>query len=152
MKSPTFFLKPEIGRIGICYVRFYITTEIQLNYKFFLYHKLKTISRAFQRPYNFRCFLTPCAGYAAKRQSFSFGFLLCCLISTNCVCSYTTSKRMELESPATSIIKKDFKGFPTVIYLLIFQYCQGKLQIKTFSEFFHQVFRELQLSLSHIKM
>ena len=125
----------------------------ELSQRVLLHHKLKTISRAFQRSYTFRCFFTPSASYAVKRfLSFLFVFLSCCLISSNCVCSYTTSKQIELESPATSTIKENFKGFPTVMYLLIFQYYQGKLQIKRFSEFFHQVFGELQLSKSHIKL
>ena len=43
-----------------------------------LHHKLKTISRAFQRSYTFRCFFSPSANYAAKCfLSFSFIFLLC---------------------------------------------------------------------------
>ena len=39
-------------------------------------------------------------------------------ILTNCVCSYTTSKRIELESPGCSGFEANFKSFPMVIYFL----------------------------------
>ena len=34
--------------------------------------------------------------------------------------SFLASKRIELESPATSYIEENFKGFPTLLYFLIF--------------------------------
>ena len=69
-------------------------------------------------------------------DNFFFIFLFRPSGLTSCVCSYTTSKRIELESPTTSRIRDNFKGFPTVIYLLIFQYSQGKQCCKTLVTFF----------------
>ena len=43
-----------------------------------------------------------------------------CSIPTNCVRSYITSKRIEIESPGCSGFEANFKSFPTVIYFLKF--------------------------------
>ena len=99
---------------------------------------VKSISRAFQQSYVFRFFITSRASYCLNHFNlFQFVFLLSCLALTKGVVSYATSKQIELKSPATSQIKDNFVGFPTVMYLFIFQYCEGNLQIKTFSEFCH---------------
>ena len=43
-------------------------------------------------------------------------------ITKTCVCPHITFKQIELERPTTSQIKDNFKGFPTVINFLMFQY------------------------------
>ena len=62
--------------------------------------------------------------------------LFCRSVLSNCVRSYTTSKRIELESPTRSQISDNFKSFPTVICLLIFQCSPGKQCCKTLVLFF----------------
>ena len=43
-------------------------------------------------------------------------------ITKTYVCPHIASKRIELERPITSQNKDNFKGFPTVIKFLMFQY------------------------------
>jgi len=56
--------------ILICHDFSFITSKqikLESPWKVLLHLKLKKISRAFQRSYNFQCFLTPRASYDAKR-------------------------------------------------------------------------------------
>ena len=43
------------------------------------------------------------------------------------VCSSLASKQIDLERPAIFQVKDNFKGFPTVLYLMMFQHSYGKL-------------------------
>ena len=57
------------------------------------------------------------------------------------VCSSLASKQIDLESPAIFQVKDNFKGFPTVLYLIMFQHSDGKLfYVKHFKSFFPHCF------------
>ena len=79
-------------------------------------------------------------------DNFFFNFLFRRSGLTSCVRSNTTSKRIELESPTTSQIKDNFKGIPTIIYLLMFHNTFGKRCCKTLVLFFIFLFRRSGLT------